>query len=79
MAKLSRIYVAHFHSDRKHSFATEKIVARNYDAALDVAEDWAASKYPGRVKDIRIEKAKGEVLIGDDQSIGQERSQDQEG
>jgi len=66
MARLSKVYVAFFHDKGKRSFATEKIAARNYEAAMEVAETWAISKYHGRVKEIKIEKSKGEILLGDD-------------
>lgn len=61
MVTLSKVYVAFFISKGK-PFATEKIVARNYDRATEIASEWGAQKYGARVKEIRIEKSKGEVL-----------------
>lgn len=61
MVKLKKVWVAWFLAQRK-PFASEKIVANSYDEAMDLAEEWANFKYPGRWKEIKVEKSKGEIL-----------------
>lgn len=61
MVTLSKTYVAYFMA-KGRSFASEKIVAQNYDHAKELAEEWGEQKYGKRVKEIKIEKGKGEVL-----------------
>lgn len=61
MVGLSKVYVAFFVTKGK-PFAHEKIVAHSYDHAAEIAREWGEQKYGARVKEIRIEKSKGEVL-----------------
>ena len=63
MVSLTKLYVAHFYDSRNHKFKTEKVVARNFDRASEMAYEWAEQKYPdGRVKKIEVERSKGEAL-----------------
>lgn len=63
MASLYKIYVARFFSDDKHPFTTQKIVAKSYGEAGDIAAEWAVEKYTDRrIRDIVIERSKGEVV-----------------
>lgn len=62
MTRLTKLYVAHFYDSRNHSFNSERVAAPTYNHAELMAKDWAAKKYPGRVKKIVVEKSKGEVL-----------------
>lgn len=64
MVSLSKVYVAWFIAKGK-PFASEKVVARNYDHAFELAHEWGTNKYGARMKEIRIEKSKGEVLADD--------------
>lgn len=61
MVKLQKVYVA-FYIAKNHSFASNKIVANNYDHAMEIATEWGEFKHGNRVKEIKIEKSKGEVL-----------------
>jgi hypothetical protein len=64
MAHLEKVWVAFFYDTKgKKPFAHEKVIAPNMAAAETKAEDWAETKYLGRVKNIVIERSKGEVLV----------------
>lgn len=62
MVTLQKLWIAHFIGKDKHPFMHQKIVAESLSHATEIAEDWAEVKYPNRVRDIVIERSKGEVV-----------------
>lgn len=65
MARLKKVYVAHFWDRGKKPFNATKVVAVNYRQAQEIAEDWADTKWGDRVMKIGIERSKGEMLAND--------------
>lgn len=66
MAHLTKVWVAYFHERKnKHAFASNKVVARNYDEAEALATEWGTDKYGARLVEVKIEKSKGEVIAYD--------------
>lgn len=70
MASLKKMYVAYFfgHEDRsrngnsKKPFASEKVVAASFAEAEDLANEWGEQKFNGRVRTVKVERSKGEVV-----------------
>jgi hypothetical protein len=66
MARLCKVYIAYFHDkNTKHAFQTEKVLAHNYDHATELAMEWGTEKFNGRLRSVRIERGKGEVIADD--------------
>jgi hypothetical protein len=65
MADLQKLWVAYFHEKgQKRPFASNKVVAPNFTAAMDKAGEWGTDKYGRRLEFVKIEKSKtGEVIV----------------
>lgn len=61
MPKLMKVYAVHYIA-KNQTFATARVVAENYDHAKEIGTEWGDMKFGPRVKEIKVEKSKGEIV-----------------